>query len=92
MKLNKYSKTYTKRITRNLLIIGVINGTLPYVLSLCNKDPVSDLGIVWVQGVVVVTLGYFVRGFKDTKSIAESSYIDESVISTGGSKVDGEND
>ncbi len=91
MKRNKYNRTYTKKITRNLLIIGVINGTLPYVLSLCNKDPVTDLGIVWVQGVVVVALGYFVRGFKDTKSIAESNYIDESILN-GSGRVDGEND
>ena len=58
--------TWTKAITRILLIIGVIGGLLPYVLSLLDKQPVESMGIAWVTEIVAVCLGYFVRGYKDT--------------------------
>lgn len=51
--------------------MGVINGTVPYVLSYLGKEPVEDLGKVWVIGIVAVCLGYFVRGFKDSKEAAD---------------------
>ena len=62
----------TKRITRTLLIIGVIGGLMPYVLAVFDKQPVESMGIAWVTEIVAVCLGYFVRGFKDT---AESERI-----------------
>lgn len=71
---NRYNKTYTKKLTRNVLFIGVINGTMPYILSMMDKDPCVELGQVWVMGIVAVCLGYFVRGFKDTKEIADNDY------------------
>lgn len=74
MKRNRFDKTYTKRITRNVLCIGVIGGFMPYVLSMIEKDPVSELGIAWVTGVVGVSIGYFVRGFKDSKEVADDDY------------------
>lgn len=63
----RFGMTWTKNITRWLLIIGVINGIMPYILSACGKDPCSEMGIAWVTEIVAVALGYFVRGFKDTK-------------------------
>lgn len=59
--------TWTKKIVRYLLIIGVINGTLPFILSAFGKDPASEMGIAWVTEIVAVSLAYFIRGFKDTK-------------------------
>ena len=67
-KPKRYGATWTKNITRYLLIIGVVNGTLPFVLSAFGRDPVSDMGIAWVTEIVAVALAYFVRGFKDTKA------------------------
>ena len=64
----RYGVTWTKNITRWLLMIGVAGGVMPYLLSLMGKEPVERLGEVWITAVVMVTLGYFVRGFKDTKS------------------------
>ena len=60
-------RTYTKKAVKWLLVLGCINGTLPFVLSAFGRDPVSDMGIAWVTEIVAVALGYFVRGFKDTK-------------------------
>lgn len=64
-------KTLTKRITYSLIIIGTIGGFIPYILSLFGREPVEELGIAWVTGVVGVILGYFVRGYKDTKSMKD---------------------
>lgn len=61
-------RTLTKRITYSLIIIGTIGGYIPYILSLLDKEPVEELGIAWVTGIVGVALGYFVRGFKDTQA------------------------
>ena len=58
--------TWTKAITRILLIIGVIGGLMPYILSIFDKQPVESMGIAWVTEIVAVCLGYFVRGYKDT--------------------------
>ena len=66
-KVKRFGVTWTKNITRSLLIVGVINGMAPFFLSAFNKEPCTEMGIAWVTEVVAVTLGYFVRGFKDTK-------------------------
>lgn len=73
-KPKRYGATWTKNITRYLLIIGVVNGTMPFVLSAFGRDPVSDMGIAWVTEIVAVALGYFIRGFKDTKAEADMQY------------------
>ena len=59
--------TYTKRAVKALLIIGVINGSVPYILSAFGRDPVSDLGIAWVTGVVAVMVGYMGKAYFETK-------------------------
>lgn len=67
-KVKKFSLTWTKQITRALLILGVMGGMAPYFLSVFDKQPCTEMGIAWVTEIVAVALGYFVRGFKDTKS------------------------
>lgn len=64
-------KTLTKRITYSLIVIGTIGGFVPYILALLGREPVEELGIAWVTSIVGVILGYFVRGYKDTKSEKE---------------------
>lgn len=66
-KLN-FTKTFTKKITFAMLIVGTISANIPYLLSFLGKDPVSALGITWVTGVVAISLGYFIRGYKDTNA------------------------
>lgn len=63
----RFGITWTKNITRILLIIGVIEATMPYILSALGREPCETMGVAWVTEIVAVALGYFVRGFKDTK-------------------------
>lgn len=74
MKRTRFNRTYTKRLTRNVLLMGLVGGFVPYILSVCDKDPVTELGIAWVTGVVAVCIGYFIRGFKDSKEVADNKY------------------
>ena len=60
-------RTYTKRAVKALLIVGVINGSVPYILSAFGREPVSDLGIAWVTGVVAVMVGYMGKSYFETK-------------------------
>ena len=76
----RFGITWTKNITRWLLIIGAVNGTVPFVLSAFDKNPVSEMGIAWVTEIVAVALGYFVRGFKDTKESEKVRLMEEGVI------------
>lgn len=75
-KPKKFGVTWTKKITRCLLIIGVVNGTTPFILAAFGKEPCSEMGIAWVTEIVAVALGYFVRGFKDTQE-AEKTRLQE---------------
>lgn len=76
----RYGTTWTKNITRWLLIIGVINGMTPFILSLLDKEPCVEMGIAWVTEIVAVALGYFVRGFKDTKESEKVRLMEENGI------------
>ena len=60
-------RTYTKRAVKALLIVGVINGSVPYILSAFGREPVSDLGIAWVTGVVAVMVGYMGKAYFERK-------------------------
>ena len=71
-KVKRFSLTWTKHITRDLLILGVINGMAPYFLSMLDKEPCTEMGIAWVTEIVAVALGYFVRGFKDSKAESDA--------------------
>lgn len=61
-------RTYTKRAVKVLLVIGVVNGSLPYVLSFFGKEPVQEMGIAWVTEIVAVILGYLCKSYFETKA------------------------
>ena len=63
----RFGVTWTKNITRILLIVGVVEATAPYILSAFGREPCETMGAAWVTEIVAVALGYFGRGFKDTK-------------------------
>lgn len=73
-KRKKQTITYTKKIVSEVLVVSIISANLPYILAYLDKEPVAELGIAWVTAVVAVCLGYFIRGFKDSKSEAEHNY------------------
>lgn len=59
--------TYTKKAVKALLVIGVINAEVPYILSLLGKDPVPELGIAWITEIVAVILGYMCKAYFESK-------------------------
>lgn len=61
-------RTYTKVAVRWLLVLGCVNGTLPFVLSAFGREPVSDMGIAWVTEIVAVILGYLAKSYFETRS------------------------
>lgn len=66
-KAMKEKKTYTKIVVTCLLIIGVINSELPYVLSYLDKDTAEAIAIAWITEIVAVILGYMCKSYFETK-------------------------
>lgn len=60
-------KTYTKRTVKVLLVIGVINAEIPFVLAAFGKDAVEALGVAWITEIVAVILGYMCKAYFETK-------------------------
>ena len=60
-------RTFTKRAVKALLFIGVINATIPYVLSAFDKTPTETLGIAWITEIVAVITGYLCKSYFETK-------------------------
>ncbi len=69
-------KTFTKIAVSWLLIMGVVNGTMPFVLSFFGKEPVDGMGIAWITEVVAVILGYLCKSYFETKQEAKQSLED----------------
>lgn len=66
-KKSKSFSTYTKKAVKALLIVGVVNAEVPYVLSLLGKEPVMELGIAWITEIVSVILGYMCKAYFENK-------------------------
>lgn len=81
-KPKRWGITRTQKITKYLLIIGVMGGMTPFILSAFDKEPCSEMGIAWITEIVAVCLGYFVRGFKDTKESEKVRLIEEKLEKT----------
>lgn len=64
------NKTYTKQAVKWMLIVGSINGMLPFVLSAFGREPVTELGIAWITEIVAVIIGYLIKSFKENKQKA----------------------
>lgn len=60
-------KTYTKRVVKVLLVIGVISAEIPFVLATFGKDTVEALGVAWITEIVAVILGYMCKAYFETK-------------------------
>ena len=56
-------RTFTKVAVRILLIIGVINATIPYILAAFDKEPSVALGVAWITEVIAVILGYMCKAY-----------------------------
>ena len=49
-------RTYSKTMVTIVLTIAIIDAQLPYILSAFGRDPVSDLGIVFVTEIIFAGL------------------------------------
>lgn len=61
-------RTYTKQAVKALLVIGVIDANIPYILALVDKDPCIELGHAFITEIVAVILGYMIKAYLETKS------------------------
>lgn len=69
-------RTFTKVAVRIMLFIGVINAFIPYILSMCGKDPVTPLGVAWVTEIVAVISGYMLKAHFDKNKERENDRLD----------------
>lgn len=60
-------KTFTKVAVKALLIIGVIDANVPFVLALLEKDPCREIGLAFITEIVAVILGYMCKSYFETK-------------------------
>lgn len=60
-------KTFTKVAVKALLIIGVIDANIPFVLALLEKDPCREIGLAFITEIVAVILGYMCKSYFETK-------------------------
>lgn len=96
MLMSKSVKTYTKVAVKWLLVLGIINGMMPFVLSAFNRDSVSELGIAWVTEIVAVILGYLCKAYFETKQQKKQELEDfiygKGEQENGSDEYDGEHD
>ena len=60
-------KTFTKVAVKALLIIGVIDANIPFVLAFLEKDPCREIGLAFITEIVAVILGYMCKSYFETK-------------------------
>ena len=60
-------KTFTKVAVKALLIIGVIDANIPFVLAIMDKDPCREIGLAFITEIVAVILGYMCKSYFETK-------------------------
>lgn len=69
-------RTFTKVAVRILLIIGVINAMIPYLLAAFDKEPSVALGVAWITEVIAVILGYMCKAHFDKNKERENDRLD----------------
>ena len=60
-------RTYTKKAVKALLIVGVLNVEIPYLLAYLGREPCTELAIAWITEIVAVILGYLCKAYFETK-------------------------
>ena len=68
--------TFTKVAVIILLIFGLVNSTLPYVLAIMGREPVTDLGTAWLAEVIGVFAVYAIKAYFETKQEAKQALED----------------
>lgn len=69
---NSKERTFTKRLVMVMLVVGVINSEIPYLLALAGRDPVVDIGRLWITQIIAVIVGYYVKSYFGKKAEEET--------------------
>lgn len=56
-------RTFTKKLVMVMLVVGVINSEIPYLLALAGRDPVVDIGRLWITQIIAVIVGYYIKSY-----------------------------
>lgn len=59
--------TFTKRAVKALLIIGVINSEIPYILAAFGKETGEAIALAWITEIVGVMGAYMCKSYFETK-------------------------
>lgn len=63
----EHRNTFTKRAVKALLIIGVINTEIPYILAAFGKETNEALAIAWITEILAVMVTYMCKSYFETK-------------------------
>lgn len=63
----KNKVTYTKKWVTILLSSGLAGGMMPYILAAFGLEGYEELGERWVECILGVGLGYFLKSFFETR-------------------------
>lgn len=61
-------KQFTKSLVKVVITVSIINGTLPFILSFFGRDPVAELGGVWVGSILLTVVTYCTKAYWETRS------------------------
>ncbi len=64
-------RTFTKVAVKALLVFGIINASMPFILSACGRESVTELGVAWLAEIVGVFAIYAFKAYFETKQQAK---------------------
>jgi len=86
-KKKQAEQTFTKKLVIAMLIVGVLNAEIPFVLSAFGKDPVVTIGRLWITQIIAVIVGYYVKSYFGKKA-EEDTRLKETYVYGGNADED----
>jgi hypothetical protein len=86
-KKKQAEQTFTKKLVVVMLIVGVLNAEIPFILSAFGRDPVVDIGRLWITQIIAVIVGYYVKSYFGKKA-EEDTRLKETYVYGGSAAED----
>ena len=67
MRRRRDRNTFTKRAVKALLVIGIINSEIPYILAAFGKETGEAIALAWITEIVGVMGAYMWKSYFETK-------------------------
>ena len=67
MRRRRDRNTFTKRAVKALLVIGIINSEIPYILAAFGKETGEAIALAWITEIVGVMGAYMCKSYFETK-------------------------